>query len=201
MCRAVAFVARGLLTNPDGCQHMRYCLAMNDWPAAQPLDTTRLHLEALNVAHAREMAQVLADTSLYRYIGGTPPTVQRLTERYARQSLGHSPDGEQGWLNWIVRRQDTAAAIGYVQATVLCTHESLRAEIAWVIGSRHHGKGYATEVSRRMVAWLCTQGVDTLIAHIHPRNQTSAAVAHKLGLSATETIVDGEVRWETSLSK
>jgi RimJ/RimL family protein N-acetyltransferase len=174
---------------------------MNTWPTAQPLDTTRLLLEPLTVAHAQEMTGVLADTSLYRYIGGTPPTLKQLTERYARQSLWHSPDGEQGWLNWIVRRQDTAAAIGFVQATVLCSHESLRAEIAWVIGSQHQGKGYATEASRRMVAWLCAQGVDTLIAHIHPRNQTSAAVAHKLGLNATETTVDGEVRWETSLSR
>jgi RimJ/RimL family protein N-acetyltransferase len=70
-----------------------------------------------------------------------------------------------------------------------------------VIGAQHHGKGYATEASNRMVAWLQAQEVNTLIAHIRPRNQASAAVAHKLGLSATETIVDSEVRWETSLSK
>lgn len=57
---------------------------MNDWPVAQPLDTTRLHLEPLNVAHAREMSYVLADTSLYQYIGGTPPTLQQLMERYTR---------------------------------------------------------------------------------------------------------------------
>lgn len=174
---------------------------MNDWPVAQPLDTTRLHLEPQNIAHAREMSHVLSDTSLYRFIGGTPPTLQRLMERYARQSLGHSPDGEQGWLNWIVRRQDTAAAIGFVQATVLCTHESPRAEIAWVIGAQHHGKGYATEASNRMVAWLQAQEVNTLIAHIHPRNQASAAVARKLGLSATETVVDGEVCWEALLTR
>ncbi|MEE8724878.1 MAG: GNAT family N-acetyltransferase [Bifidobacterium crudilactis] len=174
---------------------------MNDWPVAQPLDTTRLLLEPLNVAHAREMSYVLADTSLYRYIGGTPPTVQQLTERYARQSLGHSPDGEQGWLNWIVRRLDNAAAIGFVQATLHCSHESPRAEIAWVIGAQHHGKGYATEASNRMVAWLQAQEVNTLIAHIHPRNHASAAVARKLGLSATETIVDGEVCWEALLTR
>lgn len=174
---------------------------MNDWPVAQPLDATRLHLEPLNVAHAREMSYVLADTSLYRYIGGTPPTAQQLTERYARQSLGHSPDGEQGWLNWIVRRLDNAAAIGFVQTTVLCAHESPKAEIAWVIGVQHHGKGYATEASNRMVAWLQVQEVNTLIAHIHPRNQASAAVARKLGLSVTETIVDGEVCWEALLTR
>lgn len=174
---------------------------MNNWPAAQPLNTTRLLLEPLTVAHAQEMTGVLADTSLYRYIGGTPPALKQLTERYARQSLGHSPDGEQGWLNWIVRRLGNAAAIGFVQATLLCSHESPKAEIAWVIGAQHQGKGYATEASNRMVAWLQTQGVNTLIAHIHPRNQASAAVARKLGLSATETIVDDEVRWEALLTR
>ncbi|WP_152596828.1 GNAT family N-acetyltransferase [Bifidobacterium psychraerophilum] len=89
---------------------------MNDWPAAQPLDTTRLFLKPLSVADAQEMSHVLGDTSLYRHIGGTPPTLQQLTERYTRQSLGHSPDGEQGWLNWIVRRQDTDRAVGFVQS-------------------------------------------------------------------------------------
>ncbi|MCI1217467.1 GNAT family N-acetyltransferase [Bifidobacterium crudilactis] len=111
------------------------------------------------------------------------------------------PDGEQGWLNWIVRRLDNAAAIGFVQATLHCSHESPRAEIAWVIGAQHHGKGYATEASNRMVAWLQAQEVNTLIAHIHPRNHASAAVARKLGLSATETIVDGEVCWEALLTR
>ncbi|MCH4161056.1 MAG: GNAT family N-acetyltransferase [Bifidobacterium sp.] len=174
---------------------------MNDWPTAQPLDTTHLHLEPLNVAHAQEMSHLLADTSLYQYTGGAPPTLQLLSERYIRQSLGHSSDGEQGWLNWIVRRQDTAEAIGFIQATVLGSHESLSAEIAWVIGSQHQGNGYATEASNRMVDWLHLQGVSTLIAHIHPMNQASAAVAHKLGLRATETIVDNEICWEASLPR
>jgi RimJ/RimL family protein N-acetyltransferase len=177
---------------------MRYCLAMNDWPAAQPLDTTRLHLEPLNVAHAREMAQVLADTSLYRYIGGTPPTVQRLTERYARQSLGHSPMENKAGSTGLSAAKTLPQQLALCKPPSWFTRISESSEIAWVIGSQHQGKGYATEASNRMVAWLHARSY-TLIAHIHPRNQASAAVAHKLGLSATETIVDGEVCWEASL--
>ena len=46
-----------------------------------------------------------------------------------------------------------------------------------------------------MVAWLRDHGVDTVVAHVHPDNAASAAVAGALGLRPTETIVDGEVRW------
>lgn len=176
-------------------------LAMNDWPAAQPLDTTRLFLKPLSVADAQEMSHVLGDTSLYRYIGGTPPTLEQLTERYTRQSLGHSPSGEQGWLNWIVRRQDTDRAIGFVQSILLRSNESRSAEIAWMIAPQHQGLGYATEAARRMVDWLISEGTSTLIAHIHPMNQASVAVARKLGMHATTTIIDDEVRWEASLPR
>ncbi len=46
-----------------------------------------------------------------------------------------------------------------------------------------------------MVAWLEGQGVESVHALIHPGNAASAAVARRLGMSATSVVVDGEVRW------
>jgi len=46
------------------------------------------------------------------------------------------------------------------------------------------------------VTWLRHQGVQTLIAHVHPQHEASKAVARAVGLAPTETLVDGEVRWE-----
>ncbi len=157
--------------------------------------TGRLVLEPLAVAHAAEMVSVLADPVLYVFTGGWPPTESELEERYRSQSRGSSPDGTQGWLNWVVRRIDSGAAVGFVQATLTGDATTLVADVAWVIGVAHQGEGVAGEAASAMLSWLARHGVSTVQAHIHPDNAASAAVAARLGLAATGTVVDGEVCW------
>ena len=84
----------------------------------EPLHGPSLVLEPPRVGHAEEMAPLLDDSALHRFIGGSPERVAELAQRYARQVQVHSPDGSQEWLNWIVRRIDTGEAVGTVQATV-----------------------------------------------------------------------------------
>ena len=84
------------------------------------------------------MVAVLSDPSLYEFTGGTPPTLEELAARYARQAVGHSPDGTEQWLNWVVLLDTTP--VGYVQATVVGDS----AEIAWVISPSVQGRGLAT---------------------------------------------------------
>lgn len=166
-----------------------------DWPAAELIETPRLTLEPLRVEHADEMAGVLADPRLYDYIGGTPPSPAQLRTRYALQIAGHSPDGRQGWLNWIVRERDAGAAVGIVQATIGVVDGRRAAELAWVIGIAHQGRGYATEAAGAMLTWLRSRGAQTVTARVHPEHRASIAVAGHIGLSATDVIEDGETRW------
>jgi RimJ/RimL family protein N-acetyltransferase len=165
------------------------------WPTAEPIDTTRLSLEPLRVDHADEMAAALDDPRLHEFIGGVPAAVDELRARYARQVVGHSADGREGWLNWIIRRRDTGHPAGTVQATVRRTGPRVRADVAWVVASGHQGQGIASEASTAMVAWLRTHGVDEVAALIHPGHTASANVARRLGLTPTDDFEDGEVRW------
>ena len=165
-----------------------------DWPVAEVIETARLVLEPLRVDHATEMAPLLDDQSLHTYIGGHPPTFEELRDRYGRQVAGRSADGEQGWLNWIVRDRDSGAAVGTVQATMWRAGR-ITAEVAWVIASRHQGQGYAGEAAAAMAGWLREHGADLLVAHVHPEHRASARVAERLGLTAGEVREDGEVRW------
>ncbi|MEV0679279.1 GNAT family N-acetyltransferase [Actinosynnema sp. NPDC050436] len=162
---------------------------------AEPLDSSRLLLEPLRVDHAEEMADVLAAPELYAFTGGGPPDVDRLRRTYARQVAGRSDDGGQWWLNWVIRRHDTGRAAGYVQATV----QSARpvAEIAWVVGVDHQGRGFAQEAAGLVVAWLRAAGIDRVTAHVHPDHAASAAIARRIGLVASDTVEDGEVLWES----
>ncbi len=164
-------------------------------PSAEAIGTARLILEPLRVDHAAELAPALDDEALHRYIGGQPATAEELRSRFAAQIVGHSPDGAEGWLNWVVRTRDTGAAAGTVQTTLHGKPGARSAEIAWVIARAHQGKGYASEASGGMLNWLGRHGVRRVNAHIHPEHRASIGVARRLGLIPTEDIADGEIRW------
>lgn len=154
------------------------------------IGTERCLLLPLRVADAAEMVAVLADPSLYSFIGGTPPTLEDLQRRYAAMVVGHSPDRTQTWLNWIVQlRNSDQRAIGTVQATL--TDGDRSAEVAWVIGTAHQGRGYGSEAARALVEALTGSGVTRVVAHVHPEHAASAAVARACGLRPTGQLHEG----------
>ncbi|MDJ0383120.1 GNAT family N-acetyltransferase [Streptomyces sp. G-G2] len=175
----------------------------------------RVDLVPLGVGHAAEMAGVLADPALHRFIGGEPAGPDALRARYARQSAG-SPDPAVLWGNWVLLLRGEGRLVGAVQATV----EAGTAEVAWVIGTPWQGRGLATEAARALVAALTTGRpagattvraaahapvthapvahapvAHTVVAHVHPDHHASAAVASACGLAPTSVVQDGEVRW------
>ncbi len=166
---------------------------------ALPLETGRLTLEPLRVDHAAEMAPLLGDPKLYAFTGGEAPTPDELRARYVRQATGRSPDGIESWLNWIVRRRDDGQALGFVQAAISPDPPPpapVTAVLAWVLGVRFQGQGYAREAAGALVAWLQSVGVQRLVAYIDAEHAASMGVARALGLEPTTDRVDGEVVWE-----
>jgi RimJ/RimL family protein N-acetyltransferase len=139
------------------------------------------------------MVSVLGDQRLYAFIGGQPPTLDELRDRYGRLVVGRSADGTQEWHNWILRLRSHREAVGTVQATIV--DEGRCAEIAWVIGVPWQGNGLASEATQALVAWLEERGVKTITAHVHPEHHASAAVASRAGLSPTDEFEDGERVW------
>lgn len=150
----------------------------------------------LRVEDAEEAATAFSDVALHAFTGGAPAGAGELCRRYARQVVGHSPDGQQGWLNWSLRRRDDGRLVGTVQATL---HRgaggALAAELAWVVATPDQGVGLAREAATAMAGWLREQGVDRLLASVHPGHAASMGVARALGLRPTAAVVDGEVRW------
>lgn len=164
-----------------------------DGCVAEAIGTGRLLLIPLRVRDAEEMAGVLGDERLHEFTGGSPAGAADLQARYERLVAG-SPDPAVCWLNWIVRLRTKGQAIGTVQATVTCG--SLAAEVAWVIGTRWQGRGYAAEAAGGLVSWLAEQGITTITACIHPDHHASARVAARAGLSPTDRMADGERVWQ-----
>ena len=165
------------------------------WPRAEALTTPRLVLEPLRPDQAPELAPVLDDRALHAFTGGAPADEGTLRARLHRQAAGHSPDGAQGWLNWVARDRVTQAPVGIVQATNAEDEGARTAALAWVVGTSRQGEGLATEAARAARDWLRDHGVTRFVAYIHPDHAASAAVARHLGLAATDERRSGEVRW------
>lgn len=163
------------------------------WPPAQVLETPRLVIESLRVDHAEEMAPLLDDAALYAFTGGTPPALDDLRERYEVRLTG---EGSERWRNWVARRRDDGRAVGGLQAELETSAGGTVCELAWIVGTRFQGLGYAREGATAMVAWLDRHGAAQLLADIHPGNEASMGVARWVGLSCTGEVVErGDVRW------
>ena len=157
--------------------------------------SARLSLTPLAVADADEMVGVLSGAALYTFTGGSPPGLDEQRARNAGLATGRSPDGDEEWRNWIIRRKPDRTAVGYVQATVV--DGGTRAEIAWVVGLSWQRQGFAIEAVRALIAWLDARGVTVIQAHIHPDHAASAAVARRAGLvpMGRSDFDDGEQLW------
>ncbi|HYL25091.1 MAG TPA: GNAT family N-acetyltransferase [Burkholderiales bacterium] len=130
--------------------------------------------------HAGEMFVVLGDPAIYEHENQPPASAEWLRERFARLESRRSPDGEQLWLNWVVRLR-AGGLIGYVQATVLPTG---RAAIAYVLASKYWGRGLAAEACRAMIAERAERyGVATAYAIFKRRNVRSARLLERLGFA------------------
>lgn len=125
------------------------------------------------------------------------PLSKNCAPAMASRSLAGRPTGlEQRWLNWIVRRRDDGQTVGFVQATISEQTGDLTADVAWVVAVCQQRSGYAREAGQLMADWLRQRHVHLVVAHVHPQHHASNAVAAWIGLTLTDTQVDGEVRWQ-----
>jgi RimJ/RimL family protein N-acetyltransferase len=147
----------------------------------------------VTVDDADEMAGVFVDRRLYAFTGGEPSTPEGLRSTFARLAGARSASST-AQINWVVRLQVDAKAVGMLQA--IFTDGGHAAEIAWVVGVRWQGQGLAVEAAHAVVAWLDAQGVRTITAWIRPDHHASAAVARRAGLTATGEYRDTELHRE-----
>lgn len=144
------------------------------------IESERLVLEPQVAAHAQAMFDVLSDTAIYQYENEPPSSVEWLRDRFTRLEARLSPDGDQHWLNWVIRLS-SGELIGYVQATV---YADSRAAIAYILHSRYWGRGLAGEAVEAMIAELRARyHVRMLSAVLKQGNLRSLRLLERLGFS------------------
>jgi ribosomal-protein-alanine N-acetyltransferase len=144
------------------------------------IERAGLTLEPQTVAHAEEMFGVLSDPAIYEYENEPPPSVEWLRARFTKLESRQSPDGQEQWLNWVIRLP-TSELIGYVQATV---RSNGYAAIAYELSSTYWGRGLASQAVQAMIGELVERyGVRKLSAVFKRENQRSARLLERLGFS------------------
>ena len=140
--------------------------------------TSGLVLEPLVVAHAEAMFELLDDAEIYSYLDyPPPPSVDHLRDVYAKLEARASPDGSEIWLNWVVRPPHHPP-VGYVQATI----SGRTAFVAYILGRKHWGHGYAQESMQAMLEHLASvYGVDRYLATVEADNRRSIRLLERLG--------------------
>jgi ribosomal-protein-alanine N-acetyltransferase len=139
-----------------------------------------LTLEPQVAAHAAEMFVVLGDPALYEFENEPPASVEWLRTRYTKLESRLSADGQERWLNWVIRIP-TGELIGYVQATVFADGH---AAIAYELASAYWGRGLALRAVQAMIEELFARyRVRSLSAVFKRGNFRSRRLLERLGFA------------------
>ena len=147
------------------------------------LETERLRLRAHRLDDFLASAAMWADPIVTRHTTGKPQTPEDVWARLLRY-IGHW--AMLGFGFWAVEEKATGEFVGEFGFADFkrAIEPSLDGmpEIGWMLVPRCHGKGYATEGVRAVIAWGDKHfGAIKTVCLIQPENLASIRVAEKCG--------------------
>lgn len=148
------------------------------------LETARLRLRAFTIDDWEPYAEMYADASFVRYLGGQPLSKERAWENIAI-ILGHWT--LLGYGLWALESKASGQLVG--RAGLLNLPGWPDVEVCWALSPRVWRNGYATEAAEASIRWaFAERRLARLISLIDPENSASAAVALRVGESFRERI-------------
>lgn len=147
------------------------------------IETERLRMRGHRIDDFANSAAMWGDPGIARYIGGRAFTPEEVWSRLLRYA-GHWALLDFGY--WLVEERSSGHFVGEVgfadyRREIQPSIDGLP-ELGWVLASRWHGKGYATESVRAVIEWGAERfGSMRTVCLIHPENAPSIRVAEKCG--------------------
>ncbi len=147
------------------------------------IETQRLTMRGHRLEDFVDCAAMWADPLVTRHIGGKPFSKEETWARLLRYA------GHWSWLGfgyWAIEEKDTGSFVGELgfadyKRDIEPSLEGAP-ELGWALASGVHGKGYATEAVRAIVAWGEAHfGLVRTVCIVHPENLASIRVAEKCG--------------------
>ena len=125
--------------------------------------------------------------------GDWPRLASAIQRVLARMPFTASPDSPRDpWGGYFVVDEDTHEVVGSCAFKTPPTPEG-SVEIAYFTYPPYEGRGYASEMARRLVE-LATQAgtVESIVAHTLPEPSASTRVLEKAGLALVGEVIDPE---------
>ncbi|MBD5633098.1 MAG: GNAT family N-acetyltransferase [Candidatus Eremiobacteraeota bacterium] len=157
-------------------------------PEIAEIETARLRLRRHRRDDFAACAGMWADPAVVRYIGGQPSTEQQVWSRLLNYA-GHWQ--LMGFGYWVVELKATGLYIGELgfadfKRDIVPSIAGMP-ELGWALVPDAHGKGYATEALRAVVAWGDERfGRARTVCLIDAENVASIRVAEKCGYGEVE---------------
>ena len=149
---------------------------------APTLETERLTLRGYRVEDLDDALAMWSDPQVTRYIGARPAAREEVWARLLRY-LGHWSVAGYGF--WQIRERATGRFIGECGLADFKRDLAISLdgapEAGWVLATRSHGQGFATEAMTAVLAWSASAGHPRTVCLIDPDNVASLRVAAKCG--------------------
>jgi RimJ/RimL family protein N-acetyltransferase len=157
--------------------------ATTDYPT---LETDRLRLRPHRADDFPDSFAMWSEPAVVAFIGGTLSTRQRAWLRVL-QYAGHW--SLMGFGYWAIEEKSSGRFAGEIGFADFKRDIDARfaglPELGWALPTRVHGKGYATEAARAVLAWADDRFPRTFCL-IDPQNAPSLRVAAKCGFEEVE---------------
>jgi RimJ/RimL family protein N-acetyltransferase len=152
------------------------------------IETNRLRLRGHRYGDLSHCVAMWADPNVTQFIGGKPSTEQQTWARLLSY-IGHW--SLMGFGYWVIEERDTASFVGEIGFADFKRDidPAMREgpEIGFALAPAHHGKGYATESVRAILAWGDARLPSRkTVCMISPENLASLRVAAKCGYEIFE---------------
>jgi RimJ/RimL family protein N-acetyltransferase len=152
---------------------------------APAIETARLRLREHRREDFASCAAMWSQPEVTRYIGGRPFTEEETWARFLRYT-GHWVVVGFGY--WVIEDRETGTFLGEAGFADFKRDIEPRIdgtpEVGWVLTPGAHGKGYATEAVRAVLAWgEMKANFQRTVCLINPENAPSIRVALKCGFA------------------
>lgn len=156
-----------------------------DLGEVETIETPRLRLTLPELRHFEDLAAIMADPEVVRFLGGRPQGREQ-TWRGLAAMVGHW--ALLGYGMHAVEEKRSGRCIGRIGLIHFEGWPAL--ELGWTLARGAWGRGYAFEAASTLRAyWLERLRPHRLISIIHLENERSASLARRLGAVPGEATV------------
>jgi len=153
------------------------------------LRTTRLRLRDFELGDFQAVHAFAADLAVVSYVEWGPNTPEQ-TQAFLREARASADVSPRRHYALAVVHSDAESLIGAIELRVV-SREHRRGEIGYVLAHEWWGHGYATEATRRLLAFGFKElGMHKISATCDPENGASVAVLTKNGMQQEGVLRD-----------